>query len=313
MSDAVRIEGDGLAAEARSLTDFLRNEQFAVRTGAVADPPGGATLRVRPGAGGPVLELGGASAPLALPPGWATDPAALWSILAWLAEAGVTLAAPARRDVARLEDLSERDPRCSWSTYEDPAFVERYRSTWQDRPVPPTLMALLAAVPADGIVLDLGCGPGVHTREIARHTALAIGVDPARAWISTEALADRVPRRLQADGRRLPIGDARVDGVWCCAVLVHLVPPDRRAALAEIRRVLRPDGVVGLCLAVGKQPAVEAGRLFVPYGSDAEWEDELVAAGLRPTDHEVVVQASTTAGGARVARWVNVIARRAAD
>lgn len=49
---------------------------------------------------------------------------------------------------------------------------------------------------------------------------------------------------IQADGTRLPLGAATVDVLVCRGVLHHL--PDVPAALAEWRRVLRPDGAVVL-------------------------------------------------------------------
>ena len=314
---------DGVAEDGRALVEFLRNEHFAVEVGRGPPPPDrpGATLWVRRGGRGDGVHLtvdreGGVVADegVALEDGWTSDPAALWSVLHWLARCGVTLGEPERGAVARLEAAAAQEPSSSWRSYEDPAFTGRYRTTWQDREVPATLLALLGETAPDGIVLDLGCGPGFHAEEIARRVRLAVGVDPSRAWITGEggqeaAIGGR-PERVQADGRRLPFRSGAFEGVWCCAVLVHLVPPDRRTVLAEIARVVRPGGRVGLCLAVGKQPAVEEGRLFVPYPSDEAWRAELAAVGLTASRDEVVLQTSTTAGGTRVARWVNVLARR---
>jgi SAM-dependent methyltransferase len=47
---------------------------------------------------------------------------------------------------------------------------------------------------------------------------------------------------LVADGHRLPLVDASVDAVWIQAVLEHVLDPP--AVVAEIHRVLKPDGVV---------------------------------------------------------------------
>ncbi len=45
-----------------------------------------------------------------------------------------------------------------------------------------------------------------------------------------------------ADGHRLPLADGSVDAVWIQAVLEHVLEPP--AVVAEIHRVLKPDGVV---------------------------------------------------------------------
>jgi SAM-dependent methyltransferase len=47
---------------------------------------------------------------------------------------------------------------------------------------------------------------------------------------------------LVADGHRLPLVDGSVDAVWIQAVLEHVLDPS--AVVAEIHRVLKPDGVV---------------------------------------------------------------------
>ena len=47
---------------------------------------------------------------------------------------------------------------------------------------------------------------------------------------------------LIADGHLLPFADQSVDGVWIQAVLEHVLDPQQ--VVAEIHRVLRPDGLV---------------------------------------------------------------------
>jgi SAM-dependent methyltransferase len=45
-----------------------------------------------------------------------------------------------------------------------------------------------------------------------------------------------------ADGHRLPLVDGSIDAVWIQAVLEHVLDPP--AVVAEIHRVLKPDGIV---------------------------------------------------------------------
>jgi ubiquinone/menaquinone biosynthesis C-methylase UbiE len=100
-------------------------------------------------------------------------------------------------------------------------------------------------------LLDCGCGPGAITVDLAATLAPGdvVGID-----IRADALAQARQRAHErgltnvafqvADVYRLPFPDATFDAAWTCAVLQHLADPI--TALAEIRRVLKPGGVVGI-------------------------------------------------------------------
>ena len=86
-------------------------------------------------------------------------------------------------------------------------------------------------------VLDVGCGEG----ELARHL-------PAGAWVGVDTSAEMlarapVPHDL-ADATALPFPDERFGSLALLYVLYHL--PDPARALAEVRRVLRPGGLVAV-------------------------------------------------------------------
>lgn len=98
-------------------------------------------------------------------------------------------------------------------------------------------------------VLDLGCGTGLYTLEMARRVAdsgLVYAVDLqeamlnlARQRVAAAGLTRRV--RFQCSGAyQLALADNSID----LAVLVATLPqiPNRLLALAELSRVLKPDG-----------------------------------------------------------------------
>jgi ubiquinone/menaquinone biosynthesis C-methylase UbiE len=102
-------------------------------------------------------------------------------------------------------------------------------------------------------IADLGCGPGVSTFELARRLpgAALVGVDVAPRMLA-EALR-RQPQTglraaritwLQADAAHLPLADRSVDA--CTGHSFLYLVADRTAVLAEIRRVLKPGGVLVL-------------------------------------------------------------------
>eukprot|EP00892_Ulva_mutabilis_P009704 jgi/Ulvmu1/7105/UM034_0011.1 len=102
------------------------------------------------------------------------------------------------------------------------------------------------------VVADLGCGGGYITTEVALVPGWSvIAIDQAKASLDVaraafKRLAHKHPTAnatfLHAPIDRLPLADASVDAVLLFSVLEEM--PDLRAAFREVRRVLRPDGIV---------------------------------------------------------------------
>lgn len=93
-------------------------------------------------------------------------------------------------------------------------------------------------LPPGGLVLDAGCGSGRTMEELARYGTVE-GVDASPDAVEAARARGRARAQL---GRleALPFPDGTFDLITCLDVLEHL--PDDRAALAELRRVSRPDG-----------------------------------------------------------------------
>jgi SAM-dependent methyltransferase len=92
-----------------------------------------------------------------------------------------------------------------------------------------------AALPPDGLVLDLGCGSGEKLPLLAEALGSAgqiIGVD-----LDQGAVRAFLSHGVVADAHALPLRDSVFDAAWCVATLGLL--RDRATALREVRRVLR--------------------------------------------------------------------------
>jgi ubiquinone/menaquinone biosynthesis C-methylase UbiE len=107
---------------------------------------------------------------------------------------------------------------------------------------------LLAALRPGLELLDVGCGPGTITVDLARRVApgRVIGIDRAPdvlAQARAHATEQGVSIELHVgDLYALPFSDASFDVVHAHQVLQHLTDPV--GALSEMRRVLRPGGVL---------------------------------------------------------------------
>lgn len=100
----------------------------------------------------------------------------------------------------------------------------------------------LAELGGDEQILDVGCGNGVHLHELAEraHRGRVYGMDLSPGML-TSARLHSAAALIAGDAQHLPYADGSFDRLLAMHMLYHV--PDRNGALAEIRRVLRPDGV----------------------------------------------------------------------
>ncbi|MEV0898147.1 class I SAM-dependent methyltransferase [Actinoplanes sp. NPDC049802] len=106
------------------------------------------------------------------------------------------------------------------------------------------------AAPVNGVVLDVGAGPGRVAVALARRrpdlTVYAVDISPsmveqARQRATAAGVADRV-HVSRADVADLPLADASVDLAVSSVSFHHWA--DVPAAVRELRRVIRPTGYV---------------------------------------------------------------------
>lgn len=137
-------------------------------------------------------------------------------------------------------------------------------------------------------VVDLGAGTGKFTKVLSTTGANVIAVDPVMPML------DRLRRELPSveavagNAEHIPLGSASLDAVLCAQSFHWFATP---AAIAEIRRVLKPDGVFGLIWNQRDESVpwiAELGRLFERYQGDAPrmvsgaWRKVFPAPGFGP-------------------------------
>jgi SAM-dependent methyltransferase len=103
------------------------------------------------------------------------------------------------------------------------------------------LAHLRSGVRAGDRALDLGCGDGWFTQELARIGAQTVGVEVAQAAVErARAAHPELDFRLVPIDGPLPFDDGSFDVVWCTEVIEHVA--DTARWLSEVRRVLVPRG-----------------------------------------------------------------------
>ncbi len=145
----------------------------------------------------------------------------------------------------------------------------------------PTLapaFAEVAGVREGQEVLDVGCGPGGLTAELARRVGAAHvqAIDPSAPFV--EACRERVPgaRVVEGIAEDLPYPADSFDASLASLVVGFMTDPQR--GVAEMARVTRPGGVVALCFwDVHRMQAL-----------GSFWRAARETIGARPDDHTLV-------------------------
>jgi len=93
-------------------------------------------------------------------------------------------------------------------------------------------------------VLDLACGEGYGTAVLAARGVTSVGLDLEPEMLMQSSQRYKAARFAAGNALRLPFGDASFDAVGALQVIEHLPDEQTAAFVAEIARVLKPDGFV---------------------------------------------------------------------
>lgn len=136
----------------------------------------------------------------------------------------------------------------------------------------------------DSEVMDLAAGTGKLTRQLRPHVGKVVAVEPVAAM--RDRLVAGLPDVQVLDGtaEELPVGDGTVDAVFV-AQAFHWFDP--APALAEIARVLRPGGGLGMLWNerdesvpwVAELGEIIQRRRHAPYAFDVDWSQLVAGAG----------------------------------
>jgi SAM-dependent methyltransferase len=146
------------------------------------------------------------------------------------------------------------DPRGSYDRVAA-EYAAQYGNELAHKPFDLKMLDLLAERVGPGeVICDLGCGPGQVAAYLHDKGHRAVGIDVSEGMTREAAALFPGVRFQQGDMLELrDVADGGFGGIAAFYSLIHIPPEQRGRALAEMRRVLRPGGVLLLAFHVGTE------------------------------------------------------------
>lgn len=177
---------------------------------------------------------------------------------------------------------------------------------------PDEIHAFIRELPPSAKVLDVGCAGGRDSKIFADHGFYVTGIDLCEPFL--QEARKNVPSGtfIKQDVLDLGFEDGHFNGIWACAVLLHLEKKDLPQVLADFHRILKQDGFlfIGVKQGEGEQSVIDRlsggnSRFFSFYQQD-EIETIVRAAGFTISYSKIK---DDDTGRAEV-KWIRMIAKK---
>lgn len=117
------------------------------------------------------------------------------------------------------------------------------------------------------LVLDMGCGEGKHTIDLARRNLVVVSIDLSHTQLllAREMMAELLPDAhilfVQANAEELPFAQNSFRIIFGKAIIHHL---EEKLAVAEVKRLLEPNGRATFSEPLAHHPLIWLGRRLTP-------------------------------------------------
>lgn len=159
-------------------------------------------------------------------------------------------------------------------------------------------------LPENARIIDLGCGSGRDVKAFCNMGYQAIGLDASKEL--AEIAKDRLGIEVLVADMATWETDEPVDGIWCCASLLHLNDDDANKFFDNLQHNLKHGGVMFLSVKEGiTTGSDEKGRYMQNY-TEKDLCEKIEQAGLNIID----IERSVDKLGRDDFAWLNVYIRK---
>jgi SAM-dependent methyltransferase len=150
-----------------------------------------------------------------------------------------------------MDDRTRRDHQRSYDLVAD-EYVRRIFEELQHKPLDRQLLDCFAASVRDaGTACDMGCGPGHVARYLHQQGVRMCGVDLSPAMVERARRLTPGVEFREGDMMALDVVDGTWVGIVALYSIIHIPRADMGRTLGELRRVLRPGGLLLLAFHIG--------------------------------------------------------------
>jgi len=129
-------------------------------------------------------------------------------------------------------------------------------------------------------VLDVGCGPGRDAKYFSENGLDVTGIDLADNFLTIASRMAPKAQFISMDMRKLDFADSSFDGAWINSSFLHIPKKESKSTLSELKRILKPDGLMFLAVKEGKEECFVDSRFYAFYERN-ELKSLLDSSGLK--------------------------------
>jgi SAM-dependent methyltransferase len=170
------------------------------------------------------------------------------------------------------------------------AYAEHLASELAQKPLDRHLLNRFAEATRDqGLVADLGCGPGQVARYLHEQGVSVVGIDLSSEMINCATRLNPGLEFQTGDIRALALATGSLAGVVAFYAIVHFDASELGATFREFRRILAPGGLALIAFHIGDE-LIHVDDLFgAPVNLDFRFHSPAaVTEALRSADFAVI-------------------------